>query len=50
MVGWDVKKIFEIISCKRDKKHLPEENLAKHYTAKKFDYCFLGKIGRRMSC
>ena len=24
MVGSDVKKIFEIIPCKRDKKHLPD--------------------------
>ena len=24
MVGFDVKKIFEIISCKRAKKHLPD--------------------------
>ena len=24
MVGSDVKKIFEIISCKRAKKHLPD--------------------------
>ena len=34
MVGSDVKKIFEIISCKRAKKHLQDLNLAKYYTAK----------------
>ena len=49
MVGADLKKIFEIISCKI-RQYLPDENLAIYYTAKKTDYCFLGKIGRWMSC
>ena len=48
MVGCDVKKMFEIISCKRAKKHLQEQNLAKYYTAKKLIIVFMGKIGRRM--
>ena len=50
MVGSDVKKSVEIISCLVLKSISQSLNLAKYYTAKKTDYFFWGKIGRRMSC